>query len=436
MRRILCHKYEVLRPIAEGGMGSVYLVKDLHLNKLAAVKVNAGPVEGEAEMLKTLSHPALPRILDIFYEGEKECIVMEYVEGITLEQYLRRFVRVEVAKAVAWAAELAGVLAYLHSRKPAVIYKDLKPANIMIDAEGKLKLIDFGTAGGLRYGQEREHYLCGTPGYGAPEQWDTTGACKESDVYALGAVLHEMLTGISPLGGMRQRRGIREYDKSFPRELEKIITTCTRKKPSERYHSMEEVRNELLHYHKKGKLQKMIHLIKRLLGSGLWILFLATTVLPFLEGVSEQSLPFPYFEKPLFLFAFALIFHFIFLRERDKKRMVYKQEKSVFLTEKKFAGLFVTLWAGICLFGIMMIKAPAAANVMAAGQSCSLWVEMRDEQYRKLLLREGAVYRVDKKLTFEIDKEDLPEGVISVQIVASDKEKGVYESRVFLVEKN
>ncbi len=436
MRKILGHKYEVLRPIAEGGMGSVYLVKDLHLNKLAAVKVNQNHVEGEVQILKSLSHPALPRILDIFYEGEKECIVMEYVEGITLEQYLRRFMRVEMTKAVAWAVELAEVLAYLHNRKPTVIYKDLKPANIMIDAEGKLKLVDFGTAGTVRYGREGEAYLMGTPGYSAPEQWDLTSACKESDVYALGAVLHEMLTGISPVGGLRQRRGIREYDKSFPRELEKIIDVCTKRKASDRYHSMGEVREALLCYHKKGKFRKMLHRAKCFVGSVLWLLFFGRTCLPFLNGVNEECLPFPYFEQPLFLLAITCCYHLVFLRGKDKRKVVYKQEKSVFLTEKKFAGLFVTMWAGICLFSIMLIKSPAATNVMAAGQDRSIWVDMRDEQYRKLLLKEDAVYQVDKKVTFEIDKDDLPEGVISVRIVASDEENAVYESRVFLVEKN
>ena len=179
MRRILYNKYEVLKPIAEGGMGSVWLVKDLHLNKLAAVKINHSQMNynnpsgvlQEREVLKQLSHPMLPHIIDFFQEGGSECLVMEYVEGITLEQYLRQFGAVKPWQAVAWGVELAEVLYYLHSQNPPIIYKDLKPANIMIKQDGKLKLIDFGTAATPEFGQKREMFITGTPEYSAPEQW-------------------------------------------------------------------------------------------------------------------------------------------------------------------------------------------------------------------------------------------------------------------------
>ena len=129
MKQILCNKYEILRPIAEGGMGIVYLVKDLHLNKLAAVKVSKNQGRcggrdaalGEMEVLKRLSHPALPSIIDFFEEGGNICLVMEYIEGITLEQYLRKFTKAQVHQAVRWAVELTEVLGYIHGQNPPVI---------------------------------------------------------------------------------------------------------------------------------------------------------------------------------------------------------------------------------------------------------------------------------------------------------------------------
>ena len=132
MREILCNKYEVLRTIAEGGMGCVYLVKDLHLNRLCAVKVSKGREEqkrsfaiAEKELLKRLTHPGLPAILDFFEEKGNFCIVMEYVEGITLEQYIRKFGAVREEMAVNWMLALCDVMYYLHSQNPPVIYRDL-----------------------------------------------------------------------------------------------------------------------------------------------------------------------------------------------------------------------------------------------------------------------------------------------------------------------
>ena len=117
MREILCNKYEVVRTIAEGGMGCVYLVKDLHLNRLCAVKVSKGREEqkrsfaiAEKELLKRLTHPGLPAILDFFEEKGNFCIVMEYVEGITLEQYIRKFGAVREEMAVNWMLALCDVM--------------------------------------------------------------------------------------------------------------------------------------------------------------------------------------------------------------------------------------------------------------------------------------------------------------------------------------
>ena len=167
MKQILCNKYEVQKTIAEGGMGVVYLVKDLHLDKPAAVKVSKNAkseserayILKEVEVLKKLSHPSLPAVIDFFQEGENICLVMEYIEGITLKEHLARSGRVQLHQAVRWAVELTRTLGYLHSRNPPVIYRDLKPANIMIQADGTIRLVDFGAAFAGAYGQEGEQLL-------------------------------------------------------------------------------------------------------------------------------------------------------------------------------------------------------------------------------------------------------------------------------------
>lgn len=439
MKKILGNKYEVLKPIAEGGMGSVYLVKDLHLNALAAVKICKNPGQGEGreivkretEVLKQLSHPALPRVIDFFEEGENSCLVMEYVEGITLEQHLRRCGRVETEQAVRWAAELAEVLGYLHGRKPPVIYRDLKPANIMIQPEGTLKLVDFGAAFVSAYGRERQQAIMGTPGYSAPEQWQGAPAGKSSDVYGVGIVLHEMLTGIPPRRFL-ERRPVREYDKSIPGTLEKIVSVCTRERPSERYQTMEQLKTALSGYKKKGRLKERAFQIKRGMGILLWIIAAAKTILPFLQGVRVQDMPFPYLEQPLFWCGIAALYHWLFRRSRKGRKLLQRQEKSIFLTEKKFSGLYALLFLFFLLWGGMLPKEAFYASAAEEKQE-DLWVEMRDEKNRKLLLKDGAVYYAAERVRLEIPVERMPEPFLSLQLVATGKEGGVYKSRIFLL---
>ena len=440
MKQILCNKYEVLKTIAEGGLGVVYLVKDLHLNKLAAVKLSKNPgnerekefVFREMEVLRELSHPALPGIIDYFEERESNCLVMEYVDGITLEQYLRKFGRVEVCLAVKWAVELAEVLQYLHSCKPPIIYRDLKPANIMIQPDGRLKLVDFGAAFVSSYGQTREQMMVGTPGYSAPEQWQRGNAGKASDIYGLGAVLHEMLTGISPMQSSFQRRPVREYDRSISRELEKVVSVCTRKNPKERYQSMDQLKEALLNYGKRGRIKEGLFLAKKGVG---WALILAAAMsffLPLLRGVPKDQIPFPFLTQPLLMAGAAMLYHILFLRRKAEGRILKRQEKSVFLTEKKFSGIYVS-GVLVIVFCSMLLTGGLRLSVAAQEKENSLWVEMRDEKDRKLLLKEGSVYEVIDKLRLEIPAERMPEGEITLRVIATGEEGEIYESRTFLL---
>lgn len=442
MKRILCNKYEVLKVIAEGGMGVVYLVKDLHLNKLAAVKVSRNPESGkerefalrEMEVLKKLSHPGLPGIVDFFEEGGNLCLVMEYVDGITLEQYLRKEGRAEASLAVKWAVELTEVLQYLHNCNPPVIYRDLKPANIMIQPDGKLKLVDFGAAFVTSYGQQREQMMMGTPGYSAPEQWQSGNVGKTGDIYGLGAVLHEMLTGISPKRPFGERRPVREYDGSLSRELEKIIMICTRKKPGERYQSMERLREALLNHGKKGKWQEWLFRLKKGIGGALLLAAGGKLFLPLLQGVRREEFPFPYLQEPLLWFGAFCLYRFFFLRKKNGGRLIKRQEKSIFLTEKKFSGIYISGIVILLAAGILLKGSGGLLSVSAREKENGLWVEMRDEKGRKLLLKEGAVYQVGDRVKLEIPAESMPEGEIALRLVATDEAGEIYESRVFLLQ--
>lgn len=443
MKQILCNKYEILRPIAEGGMGIVYLVKDLHLNKLAAVKVSKNQGRcggrdaalGEMEVLKRLSHPALPSIIDFFEEGGNICLVMEYIEGITLEQYLRKFTKAQVHQAVRWAVELTEVLGYLHGQNPPVIYRDLKPANIMIRPDGRICLVDFGAAFVTSCGQERGQLMMGTAGYSAPEQWQSGNAGKTSDIYGLGAVLHEMLTGSCPQKLFAERRPVREYDRSIPRELEKTVSMCTRKRPCERYQSMEQLRKALLGYRRRGRSRESLFGIRQGIARLLLAAAIIRLFLPFCQGVKASEFPFPYLTQPLMIFGAALLYRLLFLRKPERCRVLLKQEKSVFLTEKKFSGIYVSGIVLLLIWGGLLFQGESGLWVSAEEKTQVLWVEMRDEKNRKLLLREGTVYQAGESVRFEVPADRMPEGEVALRLTAQDEAGGIYESRIFLVEK-
>lgn len=151
-------KYEILKMIGRGGMSEVYLAMDKNLNKQWAVKeikkrthdrnniVVVQSAIAEANMMKKLDHPCLPRIVDIIDKSDVIYVVMDYIEGEPLSKVLEQYGAQSQASVIEWAQELAGVLEYLHMQEPPIIYRDMKPANIMLQPNGNIKLIDFGIA--------------------------------------------------------------------------------------------------------------------------------------------------------------------------------------------------------------------------------------------------------------------------------------------------
>lgn len=441
MGRVLFQKYEILEQLGQGGAGRVFLARDKNLNRLVAVKERAAQEADlcrEVELLKELCHPGLPEIYDFFREEGSDYLVMEYVEGISLRRYLERNERVPEALAVKWALELCEILIYLHGRKPAVIYRDLKPENIMIRPDGSIKLIDLGAALRCGFGTGREQLCMGTPGYSPKEQWRGTKGDKTWDIYGLGAVLHEMLTGENPMLPPYERLPLREYDRGLSGGLEQIARRCTSESPMDRYQSAEQLREALCHPGRTGSFQQSCWQLKRVIVSAAFLLTVLSLVLPLLKGVPEEEFPYPFLKVPLSLFGVWMFLRCVLLRWAlpGRKKAGYflqKQEKKVWLTEKRFSGLyvlFIFLLGGVC--GTQL----PAGNAAYAGENAEkLWVEMRDEQGRKLLLKDGAVYKPEVSVRFELPVLRLPEEEIRLQMVAEGQDGSVYCSRVFLIEK-
>ncbi len=208
-------RYMILKLLGQGGMGAVYQARDLQApQKIVAVKeMSQSGLSGqelqeaieafahEAELLARLDHASLPRIYQHFEEGGRRYLVMDFIEGETLEHYEEGYKqkgqRIPVESVLHIGIQLCRVMDYLHCQQPAIIFRDLKPANGMLTPQGKVCLIDFGIARLLKPNQTHDTLALGSPGYAPPEQYQRA-TTPRSDIYSLGAVLHQFLTGDDP----------------------------------------------------------------------------------------------------------------------------------------------------------------------------------------------------------------------------------------------
>lgn len=253
-------KYKILNKVGQGGMSVVYLAMNEKANKQWAVKevrkdgikdfevVKQGLV-AETDILKKLSHPNLPSIIDVIDTDESFIIIMDYIQGNSLNKALEEFGAQPQENVIAWAKQLTDVLGYLHSRTPAIIYRDMKPANIMLKPDGNVTLIDFGTAREYKEKNLADTTCLGTVGYAAPEQFGGMGQTDaRTDIYCLGATLYHLVTGMNPCEPPYEIKPIREINPSLSAGLERIILKCTQRDPNDRYQSAAELMYALEHY--------------------------------------------------------------------------------------------------------------------------------------------------------------------------------------------
>ncbi len=258
---VLHAQYQIVRKVAQGGMGAVYETRDLtQPGTRWAVKEMAQAVlhpeertqalrdfMREATILATLKHPNLPTFNGFFSENNKHYLVMEFIPGRTLEQIVsstREFL--PEAQVMGWAAQLCDVLTYLHTQDPPIIYRDCKPGNIMlVDDSDQVKLIDFGIARFHRAGRPATDEAFGTAGYAPPEQYGNGQTDQRSDIYALAATLHHLLTGHDPGQNPFHWRAVRTYNPRVSRRVDQALLQALELKPELRFRSIEEFRQAL-----------------------------------------------------------------------------------------------------------------------------------------------------------------------------------------------
>lgn len=276
--QVIDGKYKVLEQIGKGGMSHVYLVLNEKVNKTWALKEVAKDGLENFKILKKLHHPNLPSVVDVIEQEESILIVMDYIEGVTLNKVLKKEGAQPQTKVIKWAKQLCKVLNYLHSKN--IIYRDLKPANIILKPDGAIALIDFGTAREFK-GYKTEDTTClGTRGYAAPEQYGGKGETDaRTDIYSLGVTLYHLVTGHNPSKPPYEMKPIRQWNEKLSTGLEAVIIKCTKNNPNERYRSCEEMLDDLENLNRLDRSYRFKQKVKMasFLGSGILTILLGIT---------------------------------------------------------------------------------------------------------------------------------------------------------------
>ena len=260
-------RYEIVKSIGEGGMANVYLAQDTILDRKVAVKVLRGDLSSddkfirrfqrEALSVSNLSHPNIVEVYDVGEEDGEHYIVMEYIEGKTLKQLLKKRESLTLTEVIDIMTQLTDGISHAH--ESYIIHRDIKPQNIMIEDDGKVKITDFGIAMALNATQlTQTNSVMGSVHYLPPEQASGKSATIKSDIYSMGILMYELLTGNVPFKGdnaveialkhMKDKiPSIRKQDPSIPQSVENILLKATAKNPRNRYDSAKEMHEDLLH---------------------------------------------------------------------------------------------------------------------------------------------------------------------------------------------
>lgn len=249
---ILQGRYKIIQLVKKGNSGFIYKASDSKLDKICAVKEffisskieithSVERFKREASILGNLSHESLPGVIDYFVTNGRYYLVLDFIEGYNLAEILSRDGNpgLPQKEVISWAIQILEILDYLHNRTPPVVYRDIKPHNIMAGIDGHIVLVDFGIARSIEPSGNHINTAIGTDGYAPGEQYFGM-AEPRSDLYALGATLHHLLTGISPNRFRFER--LRSFNPDLSPELENIIIKALRYKPEERFSSAQEMK--------------------------------------------------------------------------------------------------------------------------------------------------------------------------------------------------
>ncbi len=415
-------RYEVVEILGKGGNGIVYKVREKNSDRILAVKETTLEceesrkcMEKETEMLKMCFHPALPVVVESFWQENNHYLVMEYVEGVTLKEYVKRCGRLSTDKMLEFASGIGEVLNYLHSRSQPVIYGDLKPENIIITEEEQVRLIDFGTA---VHEQDESTGCYASPGYAAPEQLKGRLPDIRSDIYSFGALMHYMLTGEDPQLPPYTRRALSECDIAISKGMDKVISKALKCQPEQRYQNIISVLKDLQQFSKNEKKEKLLWQFKQTVSALLFIAFagfLYQAIEYWQWGITADRNTYLHMSV---VFLIMTIAWRIYMISGVEKKKSYRLEKNIWKTDKQGIGLMVILFA-MGIFGMEI-------GVHAEEKTGTLPAVIYDETGCKLLWQDDEVNELDGAFRIEIPKECFMDGKyydISVILEERDNEQ-------------
>lgn len=256
---LLQDRYKITKLIGQGGMGAIYLAKDTRFpDKLCAIKemldhftdpeqraISTQNFHREADLLSTLRHEGIPEVFDRFTEGNRHYLVMEYIDGVDLEQkLLQNDGPFDEQLVLGWAIQICDLLSYLHHRNPPIIFRDMKPANLILNRQGRIYIVDFGIA--RFFNPNLKGTMIGTQGYAPPEQY-RGNVEPRSDLYALAGTMHHLLTERDPQSEAPfSYPSIRSLNPRVSAQTERLIAKCLQNEPENRFETADEMLQALL----------------------------------------------------------------------------------------------------------------------------------------------------------------------------------------------
>lgn len=259
--RLLNERYKIIRKIGSGGMADVYLARDTILERDVAIKALrpeyvhdaefTARFDREAQAATSLTHPNIVNIYDVGEDGDVLYMVMEYIDGLTLKEYIKRYGPIDVQVALDILKQIASAIAHAHEND--IVHRDIKPQNILIDKAGQAKVTDFGIAIALSAtALTQTNSILGSVHYLSPEQARGGMATKKSDIYSIGIVFYELLTGRLPFSGQsavsialkhlqNETPSVRRFNQDIPQSVENIVLKATAKDPFHRYMTIYEL---------------------------------------------------------------------------------------------------------------------------------------------------------------------------------------------------
>ena len=307
--KLLDGKYKMIKILGKGGMGTVYLCENVRVNKLWAIKEIKKDINNkmdfltEPNILKNINHPGIPKIIDVFYEEDNLYIVEDYIEGKTLKEYVREGNISGEEDIYKIMLGICGIIEYLHGLNPPIIYRDLKPSNIMITKEKKVVLVDFGIAKQYKLDNNDDTRKVGSNGYAAPEQYGSGKCCNRTDIYGAGMVLYFMASGNNPSTPIEPLID-GNYKENLSNDIKRIIQKCVQIEINDRYDTIEALKKDINEVVEKNIYEKTLFLdmvdnslvkkakipkLKRYIIGFVALIVIAFTILYFWEDYRGKS---------------------------------------------------------------------------------------------------------------------------------------------------